>query len=312
MAQDENWEREALTRIALAGVQEQRRARRWGIFFKLLGFAYLFALLALFLAGPLGTEARKAGPHTALVDLQGVISEGSRASADLVTQGLRSAFRDKNTAAVLLRVNSPGGSPVQSAYINNELRRLKDEYPDTPVYAVISDVGASGGYYAVVSADWIYADASSVVGSIGVRMDSFGLVEAIDKLGIERRLMIAGDNKGLMDPFLPINPQEQAHVQRLLDNIHTQFVDAVKLARGDRLNGNEDELFSGLIWTGDEALELGIIDGLGSPGYVAREVIGEENIVDFTPRQDLFRRLAESFGTAMVQAVMKLSEPTLK
>jgi protease IV len=312
MAQDENWEREALTRIALAGVQEHRRARRWGIFFKLLGFAYLFALLALFLAGPLGTEARKVGPHTALVDLQGVISEGSRASADLVTQGLRRAFRDRNTVAVLMRVNSPGGSPVQSAYINDELRRLKDEYPDTPVYAVISDVGASGGYYAVVSADWIYADASSVVGSIGVRMDGFGLVEAIDKLGIERRLMIAGDNKGLMDPFLPINPEEQAHVQRLLDTIHARFVDAVKLARGDRLNGNEDDLFSGLIWTGDEALELGIIDGLGSPGYVAREVIGEENIVDFTPRQDLFRRLADSLGTAMVQAVMKLSEPTLK
>ncbi|OOG24521.1 S49 family peptidase [Thioalkalivibrio denitrificans] len=308
----ENWERDALTRIALAGVQEQRRARRWGIFFKLLGFAYLFLLLGLFLTGPFATDTRKAGPHTALVDLQGVITEGSQASADLVTQGLRNAFRDKNTEAVLLRVNSPGGSPVQSAYINNEVRRLKEAHPDTPVYAVISDVGASGGYYAVVSADWIYADASSVVGSIGVRMDGFGLVDAIDKLGIERRLMVAGDNKALMDPFLPVKPEDQAHVQRLLDNIHTQFVDAVKTARGDRLNGSDEELFGGLIWTGDEALELGIIDGLGSPGYVAREVIGQENIVDFTPRQDLLRRLADSFGAAIGRAIVNLGEPAIR
>jgi protease IV len=311
MSQD-NWERDALTKIALAGIQEQRRARRWGIFFKLLGFAYLFVVLALFLAGPLGTGARKPGPHTALVDLQGVISQGSQASADLVSRGLRNAFSDTDTVAVLLRINSPGGSPVQSAYINNEVRRLKAEYPDKPVYAVISDVGASGGYYAAVSADWIYADASSVVGSIGVRMDGFGLVDAIEKLGIERRLMVAGENKGLMDPFLPVDPEEQAHVQRLLDNIHAQFVDAVKIARGDRLKGSDEELFSGLVWTGDEALRLGIIDGLGSPGYVAREVIGEENIVDFTPRQDIFRRLADSLGAAMGRAIVNLSEPSLK
>ncbi|ACL72441.1 S49 family peptidase [Thioalkalivibrio sulfidiphilus] len=311
MSQD-NWEREALTKIALAGIQEQRRARRWGVFFKLLGFGYLFLLLIIFMSGPMGPGAKKPGPHTALVDIQGVISESSQASADLVTQGLRQAFRDKNTVAVMLRVNSPGGSPVQSAYINNELRRLKAEHPDTPVYAVISDVGASGGYYAVVSADYIYADASSVVGSIGVRMDGFGLVEAIDKLGIERRLMTAGENKGLLDPFLPVDPREQAHVQRLLDNIHAQFVDAVKTGRGDRLKGSDEELFNGLIWTGDEALALGIIDGLGSPGYVAREVIGQENIVDFTPRQDIFRRLADSFGAAMGRAIVNLSEPTIR
>lgn len=311
MSQD-NWEREALTKIALAGIQEQRRARRWGIFFKLLGFAYLFLLLAIFISGPMGPGAKKPGPHTALVDIQGIISESSQASADLVSQGLRQAFRDKNTVAVMLRVNSPGGSPVQSAYINNELRRLKAEHPDIPVYAVISDVGASGGYYAVVSADYIYADASSVVGSIGVRMDGFGLVEAIDKLGIERRLMTAGENKGLLDPFLPVNPREKAHVQRLLDNIHAQFVDAVKTGRGDRLKGSDEELFNGLIWTGDEALALGIIDGLGSPGYVAREVIGQENIVDFTPRQDILRRLADSFGAAMGRAIVNLSEPVIR
>lgn len=311
MSQD-HWEREALTNIALAGIQEQRRARRWGIFFKLLGFAYLFALLALFLLGPPGAGAKKAGPHTALVDLQGVISEGSPASADLITRGLRNAFEDDNTVAVMLRVNSPGGSPVQSAYINNEVRRLKEAFPDKPVYAVIGDVGASGGYYAAVSADWIYADASSVVGSIGVRMDGFGLVEAIDKLGIERRLMTAGENKGLMDPFLPVDPDEQAHVQRLLDNIHVQFVEAVRAARGDRLKADEAELFSGLIWTGDEALSLGIIDGLGSPGYVAREVIGQENIVDFTPRQDLLRRLADSFGAAVGRAIVQLGEPAIR
>lgn len=296
----------------MAGIQEQRRARRWGIFFKLLGFGYLFLLLALFVVGPLGTGAKKAGPHTALVDVQGIISEGSQASADLVTQGLRSAFRDRNTVAVLMRVNSPGGSPVQSAYINTELRRLKAEYPDKPVYAVISDIGASGGYYAAVSADWIYADASSVVGSIGVRMDGFGLVDAIDKLGIERRLMTAGRNKGLMDPFLPVDPEEQAHVQRLLDNIHAQFVEAVKAGRGDRLKGSDEELFGGLVWTGDEALALGVIDGLGSPGYVAREIIGEENIVDFTPRQDLLRRLADSFGAAMGRAMLGLGEPAFR
>jgi len=311
MSQD-NWEREALTKIALAGIQEQRRARRWGIFFKVLGFGYLFFLLIMFVSGPIGPSGKKLGPHTALVDIQGVISEGSQASADLVTQGLRDAFRNKNTVAVLIRINSPGGSPVQSAYINNEVRRLKAEYPDKPVYAVIGDVGASGGYYAAVSADWIYADASSVVGSIGVRMDGFGLVEAIDKLGVERRLMTAGQNKGLMDPFLPVDAAEQAHVQRLLDNIHAQFVEAVKTGRGERLKGDDAELFNGLIWTGDEALELGIIDGLGSPGQVAREVIGEENIVDFTPRQDIFRRLADSFGTAMGRAIVNLSEPVLR
>ncbi len=294
-----NWERDAILKLANAGLQEQRRARRWGIFFKTITLLYLFLLLMVMVGG---FESKDTGfsseRHTALVDLVGVISDGEEASADFVVAGLRDAFENENSAAVILRINSPGGSPVQASYINNEITRLRELHPTKPLYAVISDICASGGIYAAVAADKIFANESSIVGSIGVRMDGFGFVGAIDKMGIERRLMTAGEHKALLDPFSPEKPAEKEHVQSLLDDIHQKFIDIVKEGRGDRLV-DDPNLFTGLFWTGDKALELGLIDGLGSAGYVAREVVGEENIVDYTYQEDLFERFASRLGSAM-------------
>ena len=236
--------------------------------------------------------------HTALVDLIGVIADGQEASADYVVAGLRDAFEAENSAAVILRINSPGGSPVQASYINNEIIRLRELHPTKPLYAVISDICASGGIYAAVAADKIFANESSIVGSIGVRMDGFGFVGAIDKLGIERRLMTAGEHKALLDPFSPEKPEEKQHVQTLLDDIHQKFIEVVKQGRGDRL-ADDPSLFTGLFWTGEKALELGLIDGLGSAGYVAREVVGEENIVEYTHEEDFFERFANRIGSAL-------------
>ncbi|MDX1334335.1 MAG: S49 family peptidase [Gammaproteobacteria bacterium] len=297
-----DWERKTLEELAFASLKESRRQRRWGIFFKLLGFAYLFLLLGMLLSGQDGLSDT-VGKHTALVDLKGVIADDTRASADNVVTGLRKAFEDKNTVGVILRINSPGGSPVQSSYINAEIKRLRKEYPDIPLYAVITDIGASGAYYVAAAADKIYADEGSIVGSIGVRMDGFGFVDAIDKLGIDRRLYTAGDRKGMLDPFLPEDPSETAHIQVLLDQIHQQFIDTVRDGRGDRLK--EDEaIFSGLVWTGEEALKLGLIDEFGSAGYVAREVLKEDNIEDFTKEEDLLSRLSDRLGSSVAQALI--------
>ncbi|MFP4244064.1 MAG: S49 family peptidase [Ectothiorhodospira sp.] len=307
----EPWEREALRDIALAGLRERRTARRWGIFFKLLGFGYLVFLLLVFMdALPTGDGAAR-GPHTALVDIKGMIADEAPASADRVVAGLEAAFEDGNTRAVLLRINSPGGSPVQSAYIHDAIQRLREEHPEIPLYAVISDMGASGGYYAAVAADRIYASPASVVGSIGVRMDSFGFTEALDRLGIERRLLTAGEHKGLLDPFQPVDPVEQDHIQGLLDGIHQQFVEAVREGRGERL-AEDSDLFTGLVWTGEAALELGLVDGLASAGEVAREVVGEPEVVDFTRRQDLLSRLASGVGTAAGTVLEELEQGRLR
>jgi protease-4 len=295
-----HWERETLIQLATASLKEQRRARRWGIFFKLLTFAYLVALLIM-----LGDfdfqETVKHEKHSALVELEGVIFAGAEASAENVMVGLRKAFKDESTKGVILRINSPGGSPVQAGYINDEIKRLRKKHPDIPLYAVIADIAASGGYYVAAAADKIYANKASLIGSIGVRMDSFGFVGALDKLGIERRLLTAGAHKALLDPFLPLQQNEKEHVQTLLNEIHTQFIAAVKQGRGDRLNG-ASEIFSGLIWTGEESLELGLIDGLASAGDVAREVIGAEDIVDFTKKHEWFERFTDQLGTAIVNA----------
>jgi len=297
-----DWERKTLEELAFASLKESRRQRRWGIFFKLLGFAYLFLLLGMLLSGQDGLSD-KVGKHTALVDLKGVIADDTKASADNVVTGLRKAFEDENTVGVILRINSPGGSPVQSSYINREIKRLRKEYPDTPLYAVITDIGASGAYYVAAAADKIYADEGSIVGSIGVRMDGFGFVDAIDKLGVDRRLYTAGDRKGMLDPFLPEDPSETAHIQALLDQIHQQFIDTVKDGRGDRLKEDET-IFSGLVWTGEEALKLGLIDEFGSAGYVAREVLKEDNIEDFTQEEDLLKRLSDRLGSSVAQALI--------
>lgn len=301
--ESQRWERETLARLAAASLAEQRRTRRWGILFKSLVLLYLFAVLfAVLNVGPLvgGADALgRDGPHTALVRVEGLISSESAASADRMVEGLRNAFEDPQTRGVIVRINSPGGSPVQAGLIYDEIRRLRAQHPQTPVYAVAMDLCASGGYYIAAAADRIYANRASMVGSIGVRFGSFGFVEAIDWLGVERRLITAGEDKALLDPFLPEEPEHVAHIRGMVDAIHRQFIDAVRQGRGERLDDAGSEVFSGLIWTGEEAIDKGLVDDLGSASYVAREVIGADNIVDFTPRRDFLRRVSERIGAGI-------------
>lgn len=300
-------ERELVHRLAFAALNEQRRSRRWGVFFKLAGLTYLvWVTTLLWLGGGLELEAiGKTKPHTALVDVKGLIAPGEPASADNVVAALREAFDAENAKGIVLRINSPGGSPVQSRVINQEIRRLREKHPDTPLYAVVTDVGASGAYYIAVAADKIFVDRASIVGSIGVRMDGFGFVDAMHKLGVERRLLTAGEHKGLLDPFSPVSEFEQEHVKAMLDDIHGQFIAAVKEGRGDRL-ADDSELFSGLIWTGEEAVALGLADDFASPGEVARDVIEAEDIVDYTHKRPLAERLADRIGSAIGQGVVKM------
>ena len=306
MANNENWEKDVLEKIATEGLKEQRRARRWGILFKLLTFLYLFILIGLFYGSDEPRLGKSGEKHTALIELKGVIAPGAEASADKIVTALRHAYEDKRTAGIILRVNSPGGSPVQSGYIYDEILRLRDKYPQTPMYVVITDICASGGYYVAAAAERIYADQASIVGSIGVRMDSFGVVEAMKKLGIESRTLTAGENKNLLDPFSPIDPEVTKHLQTMLANIHGQFINAVKQGRGDRLKEVEG-LFTGLIWTGDQSVEIGLVDELASSSYVAREVIGAENIVDFTVQPDFFQRFTENISSTMARLLLENS-----
>lgn len=296
-----HWERSVLEKVALASIEEQRKARRWNNFFKVFIAAYLLLLLLISQSGSWSEQALT-GRHTALVDLEGEISTESAASADVVITGLRAAFEGKTTAGVILRANSPGGSPVQSAYIYSEIGRLRKKYPNTPVYAVVQDVCASGCYYAIAATNRIYASPGSIVGSIGVLMDGFGFVDGLKKLGIERRLMTAGENKGILDPFSPLDVKSRQHAQSMLNNIHKQFIGAVRQGRGDALKPDK-EIFSGLFWTGERARELGLVDDFGSAGSVAREVIGAEDIVDYTVHENIFSRLADRFGAAMGRSV---------
>ena len=302
-----SWERGMLERLAVASLDEQRKQRRWGIFFKLFFATYLLVVLLMTLGGSWGEKAL-GNRYTALVEMDGVIEANGPADADTIISGLRAAFESKATAGVILRTNSPGGSPVQASYIYNEIQRLREKYPDTPLYAVISDICASGCYFAVAGADQIYANPGSIVGSIGVLMDGFGFVDGMKKLGIERRLLTAGDNKGMLDPFSPLDPKAKHHAQKMLQEIHKQFIDTVKEGRGDALK-NDKDLFSGMFWTGAKAKELGLVDEFGSAGYVAREVIGAEEIVDFSVQQDLLDRLAQRFGAAMGKSLgLELSQ----
>lgn len=280
--------------LARDTLTERTRSRRWRIFFWFMAGALLLAFLLIPVVaglGKLGSTAR----HTAVVDITGVIADAAPANAGRVIDSLQAAFEDRQTAGIILRINSPGGSPVQSGMIFDEILRLRAEYPDTPVHAVLLDVCASGGYYIAAAADRIYADKASVVGSIGVRIDSFGAVEAMEKLGLERRLITSGDNKAILDPFLPENPDHRAHLESVAEVIHQQFIDAVKRGRGERLK-ESDELFSGLFWSGQEALELGLVDALGSERVVARDVIGVERRVDFTYREGLAEKLLGSIS----------------
>jgi protease IV len=288
-------------------LREQRNARRWTIFFRLL-WLLVFVMVAAALFSQRTTMTAPSGPHTALVEVRGVISSEGEASAEMLVGALKQAFEDTGAKAVVLRINSPGGSPVQSGIVHDEIKRLKAKH-GKKVYAVVEEAAASGAYYIAVAADEIYVDKASIVGSIGVLMDSFGMAGLLEKLGVERRLLTAGENKGIGDPFTPMSDKHRAYLQSTLDQIHQQFITVVREGRGDRLKETPD-LFSGLFWNGQQAIELGLVDKIGSLDFVAREVVGAEEIVDYTARENIAERLAKRFGASVgagaVQALQGL------
>ncbi len=309
------WERKLVEELALSSLKERRHTRRWGIFFKFLTFAYLFVFIWLMIPKDTEMGIAEKGEHTALVNVSGIIMDGAEASADNVISGLRAAFKNENAKGVIIRINSPGGSPVQSGYINDEIQRLKKKHPETPVYAVVMDMCASGGYYIAAAADEIYVDKASIVGSIGVLMNGFGMVDGMERLGIERRLMTAGEHKAIMDPFSPVKESERQHIQGMLDGIHQQFIDVVKEGRGKRLKG-DSKMFSGLFWSGEKSVELGLADGIGSSSYVARELIKAEKLVDYTPSKDWLDKFAKQIGASAGDVVGRIwgvsSIPTIQ
>lgn len=293
----DNWEQKVIEKIASNSLVEQRRARRWGIFFKLITLLYVGVIIYGFTAiseSPIASNEK----ITALVKLDGVIGSNLDINAQDVINGLKQAYSHQGTEAVILSINSPGGSPVQSGIINDEISRYKITHPDIPVYAVVEDICASGGYYIAVAADQIFVNQASIVGSIGVRMDGFGLEDLIKNIGIERRLLTAGKNKAMLDPFLPIVPEQEEFVQNLLDKIHNQFITAVKQGRGERL-AQDPQIYSGLFWDGSTAINLGLVDSLGSVGSVARDIVGNDNVIDFTTKASFGERLAEKFGAGL-------------
>lgn len=299
---------ELLEKVVMASVQEQRRSRRWGIFFKLATFLYIACILWLIFGSSSVEKAAISGSHTAVVNITGEISDGSDANADAIIAGLQAAFEAPKSKAVVMRINSPGGSPVQSAYVYEEIRRLRALHKDKKVYAVITDMGASGAYYIASAADQIYVNQGSLVGSIGVIMQGFGVQGLMQKLGVEDRTMTAGEHKAILSPFEPMKPEEKQHVKNLLDTVHQQFITAVKQGRGQRLKQNPD-IFSGLFWTGQQAVELGLADGFGSVDSVARTVVGAEDIVDYSEMPDPMTAVLRKLGASMGDAVMAKMAP---
>lgn len=295
------WERKTLEKLAFAALDEQRARRRWSIFFRSLGFIYLAILLIAVVDWGAAEHQER---HTALINLQGTIEAKGEANAENLVAALNSAFEEKNVAGVILRINSPGGSPVQAGIVNDEIHRLRAKYPDKPLYAVVEDICASGGYYIAVAADKIFVNKASVIGSIGVLMDGFGFTGAMEKVGVERRLMTAGSNKGFLDPFSPQLPQHKEHAQALLGDIHRQFIEVVREGRGKRLK-ETPEMFSGLIWTGAQGIELGLADALGSVDSVAREVIQAEKVLDYSVKDNIAERFAKRLSAGAVQGFWK-------
>ena len=290
------WERATLEKLMFATLEEQRRTRRWRTFVRLAWLAFFVALFwALFHRGSPSTD--KTGPHTAVIEIKGEIASSSDSSAEAVVAGMRAAFEDSGSRAVVLLINSPGGSPVQAGIIYDEIKRLRDKYRK-PVYAVVEESCASAAYYIAAAADRIFVDKASIVGSIGVLMDGFGFTGLMDKLGVERRLMTAGENKGFLDPFSPQTEKHREFAQGMLDQVHRQFIDAVKAGRGKRLK-ETPELFSGLFWTGQQAIDLGLADQLGNIDFVAREIVKAEELVDYTRRENVAERLAKKFGASI-------------
>ena len=299
--QDTQWQRDTIEKLATSALSEQKKARRWSMFFKGLMFLYLFIVL-FYAIGWLGGSKKVSGAHTALIEVAGVIEAGGAVNAGSFMTSLHDAYDDKNTKGIILRINSPGGSPVQAGIINDEIGRQKKLHPTIPVYAVVEDICASGGYYIAAAADKIYVDKASIIGSIGVLMDGYGFTEVMKKVGVERRLMTAGENKGMLDPFSPINPKQQALAQTMLNEIHEQFKEVVRQGRGSRLK-ETPEVFSGLFWSGEQGIKLGLADALGSADYVAREVIKQETIVDFTYQDDFASRIAKRIGASTSAAL---------
>ena len=296
-----SWERDLVTKLASEALKEQRR-RRWGIFFKLLTFAYITFILVMAIDWSNRGDFTGGKKHTAMVELSGVIAPGTDASAEKVTASLQAAFKDKNTQGVILRINSPGGSPVQSQTIYDDMKRLRKKYPDIPLYAVVEDICASGGYFVAVGADRIYVGKASIVGSIGVLMNGFGFTGLMDKLGVERRLITAGKNKGMLDPFSPLEQKDKVYVSAMMEDIHHQFIDVVKEGRGKRLKETPD-MFSGLFWTGEKSVELGLADGFGSLDSVARDIIKAEDIVDYTMKEGFAEKVAKRFGASVASSL---------
>ncbi|CAA9891671.1 Protease IV [Candidatus Methylobacter favarea] len=297
------WERAVIEKLVLATVTEQTRARRWGIFFKSLLFIYLIGMVIVAMypkiRQSLGVQSAN---HTAIIKMVGIIAEDKEANAENIIESLRTAVKDKYTKGIILHANSPGGSPVQASYVYEEIRKTKKEHPDLPIYSVVSDMCASGCYYIASASDKIFVNHSSLIGSIGVIMDGFGFVESMQKLGIERRLITAGDHKALLDPFSPPKESEIRYMQGLLNQVHQQFIKAVRTGRGDRLK-ETSELFSGLVWSGEEGIKLGVADGFGNDDYVAKEIIGAESLVDFTREEQLLDRIAGKLGSAFGQSI---------
>ena len=287
-----------LEQLAFATLAEQRSARRWRVATSLLWLAF-FAWIFMVIVGVTSSrrDAARTEKHTALIELKGAISADSKASADKIILALQAAFKDKNTQGVVLRIDSPGGSPVQSGYINDEIRRLRAMHKEIPLHVVVQDICASGGYYVAVAADMIFVNKASIIGSVGVLMDGFGFTGAMDKLGVERRLVTAGANKGFLDPFSPVNPEQQKYAQQMVAEIHEQFIKVVRDGRGKRLK-ETPEMFSGLVWSGEKSVALGLADGIGGLDYVAREVIKAEQVVDFTAEDSLSEQFARRLGAS--------------
>ena len=310
-----NWERETLETLVFATIKERRAARRWSIFFRLAFLLVLIVGLWTYLGLSFGSDDENLGRHTALIEINGEIEAEGSGSADNVIPSLNKAFSDAGSAAVVMRIDSPGGSPVQAGIIVDEIRRLKKGYPDKPLYVVVDEICASGGYYIAAAADKIYVNKASIVGSVGVLMDSFGFTGTMEKLGVERRLMTAGANKGFLDPFSPQSEKHRAHAQEMLNEIHQQFISVVRAGRGARLK-ETPETFSGLYWTGAKAVEMGLADGFGTVDTVARDIVKAEDIVDYTAHEGLPERVLKKFGAAVgdgaVKAMSHTALPKLK
>lgn len=298
----DGWERDLLERLAFASLNEQRSRRRWSIFFRFVTLG-LIIFIILMIAGIGSKDAEVVGRHTALVEIEGTIESGTGGSAEAVIPALNQAFSDENSVGVVLRINSPGGSPVQASMINDEINRLRKDYPGKPLYVVVDEICASGGYYIAAAADKIFVNKASIVGSIGVLMDGFGFTGLMEKLGVERRLMTAGENKGFMDPFSPQTASQKNYAQEMLNEVHQQFIDVVRKGRGKRLK--ETPLtFTGLFWSGTKAVDMGLADGFGTVDSVARDELKAEDIVDYTQHEGISERLLKKFGGAMGSAAM--------